>query len=117
MVKGARVRMFYVHSGKIREAVGKYKSGELAVELTRELAIPCGVVINRADHGDSGVASYCREQGIPVLLHIPLERRIAELYCRGIPLVRGMPQWHNAFLDLFQNIAGLISVRVGGSRE
>jgi len=79
----------------------------LAVEVARELDIPCGVVINRDGVGDDKVDRYCQEQGIPVLLKIPLDRRIASLYSRGIPLVEGMPQWREDFLKLFQDIKSI----------
>lgn len=75
----------------------------VAVELARTLGIPCGVVINRDGSGDQGVERYCAEQDIPVLLRIPLDRRIAELYCRGQSLVAGMPTWRQAFLDLWES--------------
>jgi MinD superfamily P-loop ATPase len=76
----------------------------LAVELARKLAIPCGVVINRDGSGDERVERYCAQQQIPVLLKIPLDRRIAELYCRGQTLVAGMPSWRNAFHELLTSI-------------
>jgi len=76
----------------------------LAVEVTRKLEIPCGVVINRVEVGDEKVERYCHEQDIPILLKIPLERKIAELYSKGIPLIEGMPEWREAFLELFQQI-------------
>jgi len=82
----------------------------LAVELARKLAIPCGVVINRDGSGDQGVEFYCAQQHIPVLLKIPLDRRIAELYCRGQTLVAGMPSWRSAFSDLLQSIQRLAVV-------
>jgi MinD superfamily P-loop ATPase len=65
----------------------------LAVDMVRELGIPCGVILNRAGLGDNKVEEYCREQKIPILLTIPLDTEIARLYSRGITLVEGMPQW------------------------
>jgi len=56
---------------------------ELAVEATRELGLPFGVVINRAGVGDSRVSDFCRTQNIPVLLEIPDDRQIAEACSRG----------------------------------
>jgi len=84
----------------------------LAVEVVRKLEIPCGVVVNRVGVGDDKVEAYCQEQGIPILLEIPLDRRIAMLYSEGIPLVEGMPEWRNAFLKLFQDIKQIASVGV-----
>jgi MinD superfamily P-loop ATPase len=62
------------------------------------------VVINRDEAGGEKVERYCHEQGIPILLKIPLERKIAEFYSQGTPLIEGMPEWRSAFLELFQEI-------------
>jgi len=83
----------------------------LAVEVVRELDIPCGVVINRDGVGDDEVDRYCQEEGIPVLLKIPLDRNIAIFYSKGIPLVEGMPRWREEFLRLFQDIKDIIAAR------
>jgi MinD superfamily P-loop ATPase len=84
----------------------------LAVALIRDLAIPCGVVINRDGVGDDAVERYCAEQSLPVLLRIPFDRRIAELYCRGLTLAEGMPEWRAAFRELFEKVRGLAPVGV-----
>ncbi len=54
--------------------------------------------------GDRGVYDYCEKEGIPILLEIPFDRRIAELYSRGIPFVEEMPEWRERFLSLFEKI-------------
>ena len=82
----------------------------LAVEVVRELDIPCAVVINRDGVGYDKVESYCQEQGIPVLLKIPLDRKIAFLYSKGIPLIEGMPRRREEFLRLFQNIDTVVKM-------
>lgn len=79
----------------------------LAVEVTRKLGVPCGVVINRDGVGNEQVENYCQEQRIPVLLKIPLDRDIAVLYSRGVPLVEGMPFWREAFVKLLADIEGI----------
>ncbi len=76
----------------------------LAVEVVRELGIPCGVVINRAGIGDGKVEEYCGTQNIPVLLTIPLDTKIASFYSRGVPLVNGIPEWRGRFVKLFEEI-------------
>jgi MinD superfamily P-loop ATPase len=83
----------------------------LAVELAGKLRIPCGVAINRDGCGDQEVERYCAQEQIPVLLRIPLDRRIAELYCRGQTLVAGMPTWRPAFLDLWERARELAEAR------
>jgi len=81
----------------------------LAVEVVRKLGITCGVVINRVGVGDEKVDIYCYEQGIPILLKIPLDREIATLYSKGIPLIQGMPEWRSTFQRLFQDIKGIVT--------
>jgi MinD superfamily P-loop ATPase len=83
----------------------------LAVELTKELGIPSGVVVNRDGAGDGQIEEYCAEEDVPVLLRIPLDRRIAELYCRGTTLVAGMPGWRRTFLDLWEAAERLATPR------
>ncbi len=81
---------------------------ELAVGMVRKLGIPCGVLINRAGLGNSGVEEYCLKENIPVLLRIPLDTEVAKLYSKGIPLVEGIPQWREAFLGLSAAIERII---------
>jgi MinD superfamily P-loop ATPase len=81
----------------------------LAVEVVRELGIPYGVVINRVGVGNQEVEQYCHREGIPILLKIPLDRKIAVLYSKGIPLVEGMPRWREDFLGLFQDIKNIVA--------
>jgi len=83
----------------------------LAVEVVRKLGISCGVVINRVGIGDEEVERYCHQEGIPILLKIPLDRKIALLYSKGIPLVEGMPRWRDEFLRLFQDIKDILAAR------
>ena len=83
----------------------------LAVETVRELAIPCGVVLNRAGVGDAGVAEYCRKENLPILLTIPLDTEIARLYSRGIALVDGLPEWKSRFRQLFDSIKEILDER------
>jgi MinD superfamily P-loop ATPase len=84
----------------------------LAVEVVRKLGIKCGVVMNRVGVGDEQVENYCHEQEIPILLKIPLDRKIATLYSQGIPFIEGMPEWRDAFVKLFQDIDQIVLDRV-----
>ncbi len=77
---------------------------KLAVGAVKILGIPCGLVINRADMGDDQVMAYAREEEVPVLMEIPFDRRIAEVYSKGEVLVEVMPEWKGRFLDLYDRI-------------
>lgn len=83
----------------------------LAVEAVRVLGIPCGLVINRADIGDNKVQEYAAREDLPILLEIPYDRRIAEIYSRGQCLVEEMPQWKETFTTLFSDISNIIESR------
>jgi len=79
---------------------------KIAAQVLEGMGIPSGVVVNRAGIGDRKVYEYCRERSIPILLEIPFQRRIAELYSRGIPFSLEMPEWKERFKTLFHEIEG-----------
>ena len=81
---------------------------QIAVEVVRELGVPMGVVVNFAGIGDRGVYDFCEEHGIPIMMEIPFDRRIAELYSRGTPFVAAMPEWKKRFMDLAERIEGVV---------
>ncbi len=77
----------------------------LALQVTRELGIPAGVIINRVQDDSPGISypvvdDYCVQQGLPVLMRIPFERRIAEGIAQGKTLVDVCPET----IPLFQQI-------------
>ena len=75
------------------------------VEITRELDLPTGVVINRDGIGDNAVETYCSENGIPILMRIPMERRIAQAIASGKPLLEAAPEYRPDFQSMLQTIA------------
>ena len=79
---------------------------KIAVEVLERLGIPLGVVVNRAGIGNRKVYEYCADKGIPILLEIPYDRRIAELYSSGRPFVSKMPEWKGKFQQLFDEVKG-----------
>jgi len=79
----------------------------LAVEMVRELRIPFGVVVNREGIGDDRVRVYCGTEGIPILLEIPDDRRIAEAYSRGELVVEVLPE----YVALFERLREAVQAR------
>ena len=76
----------------------------LAVEMTRDLRLPLGVVINRAGLGDDRVTQYCSAESIDVLTEIPDDRRIAEAYSRGRIVFEALREYRPVFRELLEEI-------------
>jgi len=73
---------------------------KLGVEAVKLLGIPCGLVINRSDIGNNDVRVYAEQENLPILMEIPFDRGIAEVYSRGELIVSQMPEWKEKFLAL-----------------
>lgn len=82
---------------------------QLAVEAVKLLNIPAGLVINRADLGNDSVVNYAKAEEIPILMEVPFEKKIAEAYSKGIPIVEFSPKWREKFQLLYQDIRKLVS--------
>lgn len=80
----------------------------LAHEAVKQLELPCALIINRSDIGDNGVREYADSNGLPILLEIPFDRQIAEIYSRGHILVDEIPAWRQTFQSLFRKITSLV---------
>jgi MinD superfamily P-loop ATPase len=80
---------------------------KLAAEAVKLLKIPAGLVINRADKGDDGVKTYAEKENLPVLMEIPFDRRIAEVYSTGRLLIDAFPEWKPRFVQLYERLVGI----------
>ncbi len=81
---------------------------KLAVEAVKILGIPRGLIINRSDMGDDRVMEYAVAEHLPILMEIPFDRRIAEAYSTGKPIVEIMPEWRNEFRALYRRVEKLV---------
>ena len=81
---------------------------KLAVEAVKLLEIPRGLVINRSDIGNDGVRTYAKKENLPILMEIPFDRRIAEVYSRGKLIVEEMPEWEERFRKLYLHIQEIV---------
>jgi MinD superfamily P-loop ATPase len=77
---------------------------KIAVDVLRKVAIPFGIVVNRAGIGDRKVYDYCKQENIRIMLEIPYQRRIAELYSKGVPFSLEMSEWEEKFQALYREI-------------
>jgi MinD superfamily P-loop ATPase len=86
---------------------------ELAADMVAALGRPAAVVVNRAGIGDGRVNDFCRSRGLPILLEIPFDRRIAEAYSRGELLVAAFPEYRDRLEQLGRELVGMR--RTGGA--
>jgi MinD superfamily P-loop ATPase len=77
---------------------------KLAVGMLRKLGRPFGVILNRSDMGNEAVETWCRQENIPIHLKIPFDRKIAEGYARGEPLIVSRPDLRNSFESLLEEL-------------
>ena len=81
---------------------------KLAYGAVQVLGRACGLIINRSDVGDDRVKEYAKETGMPVLMEIPFDRKIAEVYSYGGLLVEKIDGMRDRFLDLHRKIRELV---------
>jgi MinD superfamily P-loop ATPase len=81
---------------------------KLAIEMIRTLKINFGVVLNRADIGNEDVERYCVREKIPILMKINNDRKIAEAYSRGIPIIDIYPEYKVKFVTLYREIERMV---------
>lgn len=84
---------------------------ELAAGAVDVLGIPAGLVINRADIGDDRVKDYAASVGLPILLELPFDRRVAEAYSQGELLVTAIDGMKSRFEGLYADIEAIVARR------
>ncbi len=89
---------------------------ELAVGILEKLNIPTGVLINKADIGDREIWNYSKSKNIPILMEIPMNRRIAESYSKGIPFVIENSSYIFHFQELIEKVEKLYESNRGRPR-
>ncbi len=77
---------------------------KLAAKLMEKLGQKFGIVINKAGIGDGSVEKWCAETGYPLLLSIPFDRKLAEAYSNGIPIIKAAPELIPAFKRLLEEV-------------
>ncbi len=86
---------------------------KLAVETVKILEIPCGLVINRVGIGNDAVNQYAQKENIPILMEIPFDKKIAQIYSKGEMIIEKMPEYKTKFLDLFKKILQIVDKKEG----
>ena len=77
---------------------------KLSVETLQKLKKPFGVIINKTGLGDRNVYSYLNDNNIPLLMEVPFDRSIAELYSEGKLIASENQEYQVQFLGLYHKI-------------
>jgi len=81
---------------------------KLAIDVVKNINVPFGVVINKYDEAFGELENYLTENQIEVMLRIPLDRKIAEAYSKGILPVNNSEKMKREFIHLFELIQNKI---------
>ena len=76
----------------------------MTIDVVNQLDVPYGIIINRAGVGSNETETYLRERNISILMEIPFDRRIAEMYSRGEPFVNKLPEYGERFRQVWECI-------------
>lgn len=76
----------------------------LAIDMARQLGIVHGVLINRADIGDSGVREHCAASGVPIVGEIGYDDRLARAYSRGEVICQTIAEYRERFTRILRQI-------------
>ncbi len=77
---------------------------KLVVKLLRDLKVPFGVVINKADSKENLVESYCQKEGIEILEKLPFDREIAKNYSEGNIIADILPEYRKSFEKILKRV-------------
>lgn len=77
---------------------------KLAIQLTRKIDLPVGVIINRDGIGDQRVEEYCREENLPIMMRIPFDREIGAGIASGKLLIDIRPDFTERFQHMIDKI-------------
>lgn len=81
----------------------------MTVDVVERLGVPYGVVINRSTIGNEDTAKFLTEKKITILMEIPFDRHIAELYSKGIPFVDELPEYRTKFQEMMKQLEEVVN--------
>ncbi len=83
---------------------------KLAVDLVRKMKLTFAVAVNRYGIGDDRIEKYCKAEEIEIVLKLPDDRRIAEIYSTGQMIIDVLSEYRKEFSELYEYIK---SVKAG----
>jgi MinD superfamily P-loop ATPase len=82
---------------------------DIALKVLEKMNIPRAVLVNKSGMGDRKVYEYLEKRNIPLLMEIPLDRKIAEFYSSGEIFAEKMPEWKAEFAGMVREIEEMVS--------
>lgn len=77
---------------------------KLMVQLSQDLNVPFGLVINKAGLGDNAIYQYIKDENIDLLGEIPFSKAYASLYAKG-DIVGSVPkEIEQAYVEIVKNM-------------
>ena len=77
---------------------------ELAVSVVKDMKIPFGIVVNKAEEGNTLIENYAEGKNIPIIGKIPFKREIAKYYSKGVPVIYSIEKGEEIFEKMFERI-------------
>lgn len=88
---------------------------KLAVGLVRQMNLPFAVLINRYGIGNDEVEKYCEAEEIEIILKLPDDRRIAQIYSSGQMIIDVSDEYKEQFSRLYEYLENA-KVKLNGKR-
>lgn len=79
------------------------------IGIVTEMRIPTGVIINRGKASFKPLEDLCSDYQIPILMHIPFNRRIAAGLAEGLTLIEINPDFSQRLQDVYHHISSMIA--------
>lgn len=77
---------------------------KMVVEMLQGMAIPFGVVINKAGIGDDSVQLFCEINKIPILGEIPFSKEYAAVYSKGALLAKEISSYQDYIQTIIKHL-------------
>ncbi len=81
---------------------------KLAIDVVKDLGKPFGVIVNKSNLGDREIYNFCEENNIPILLEIPFDKKIAEVYSEGRIIVENISAYKEKFYNVYEKIKNIL---------
>jgi MinD superfamily P-loop ATPase len=72
----------------------------MVIGSLKSMNIPMALIVNKDGSGREDMDALAREEGIIVLMRIPLDRRLAEVYSRGGDLIEEVEWFAGSMIEL-----------------